>query len=284
MKKCLSILLCIALVFSLALCVSAVGRENVIDEAELLDWDEQDLLEKKADELWDSCRLDVAILTVDSTYGESVQTYADDYYDENDFGYGSDHSGILLLLCMDTREWYITTCGEAIYIFTDYGLEQMGNQMLPYLAQGSYYDAFDTWLDSIPEYYEAFLDGTPIDGYVAPDAYEPIGGDEIVHYQPDTKPNYFVRFLIALAIGAVVAGIAVLIMRSTMNTAKRQANAVDYIKAGSYQVNVHRDMFLYRQVTKTPKPDNSSSGSRGGGSSVHRSSGGASHGGRGGRF
>lgn len=284
MKKSLSILLCLVLLFSLALCVSAIGRENVIDKAELLDWDEQDLLEEKADELWDSCHLDVAILTVDSTYGESVQTYADDYYDENSFGYGSDNSGILLLLCMDTREWYITTCGEAIYIFTDYGLEQMGDQMLPYLAQGSYYDAFDVWLDSIPEYYEAFLDGAPIDGYVAPDAYEPIGGDEIIHYLPDVRPNYFANFLIALAIGAAVAGIAVLIMRSSMNTAKRQANAVDYIKAGSYQVNVHRDMFLYRQVTKTSKPDNSSHGSSGGGSSVHRSSSGASHGGRGGRF
>lgn len=287
MKKCMSILLCLMLLLSMALCVSAAGRENVIDEAGLLNWDEQDLLEKKADELWDSCHLDVAILTVDTTWGESVQTYADHYYDENGFGYGSDNSGILLLLCMDTREWYITTCGEAIYIFTDYGLEQMGQAMIPWLAEGQYYNAFEIWLDSIPEYCEAFLDGAPIDGYVGADDYDPLGGDETVHYQPESKPNYFVRFLIALAIGAGAAGIALMIMRSNMNTAKPQANAADYIKAGSYQVNVHRDMFLYRQVTKTPKADNSSGGTRsggGGGSSVHRSSGGTSHGGRGGRF
>lgn len=284
MKRLISIALCLLLTLTLTVPASADTLPRVVDEADLLTENERSALEEKAVSLWDSCHLDVVIVTVDSTYGESVQTYADDYYDEHVYGYGSDYSGILLLLCMDTREWYISTCGEAIYIFTDYGLDRMGEEMLPYLADGYYFDAFDRWLDMIPEYCDAFSQGSPIDGYVAPDEYEPIGGDEIVHYLPDKQPNYVGRFLIALLIGILAAAVVVLVMRSKMNTAKYQKYAVDYIKTGTYQLNVQRDMFLYRRVTKTPRQQNTGSGGRGGGSSVHRSSGGRSHGGRGGRF
>lgn len=277
-RKILSFLMCFVLLLAISQTASAETLPRVVDEAGLLTESERAALEEKAVSLRDSCQLDVVILTVNTTYGESVQTYADDYYDEHGYGYGDDHSGILLLLCMDTREWYISTCGQAIYIFTDYGLEQMGQAMLPDLADGYYYDAFDKWLDLIPDYFDAFSQGSPIDGFVPPDAYEPEGGDEIVYYEEDIEPNHF----ISLLIGAVVAAIAVLVMRGSMNTARQQSNAVDYVKSGSYQMQIQRDMFLYRQVSKTPRAQ-SSSGS-GGGSSVHRSSGGSSHGGRGGRF
>lgn len=277
-RKILSFLMCFVLVLVISLTASGETLPRVVDEAGLLTESERATLEDKAVSLWDSCQLDVVILTVDTTYGESAQTYADDYYDEHPYGYGSDYSGILLLLCMDTREWYISTCGQAIYIFTDYGLEQMGQAMLPDLADGYYYDAFDKWLDLIPNYCDAFSQGSPIDGFVPPDAYEPEGGDEIVYYEKETEPNHF----ISLLIGAVVAAIAVLVMRGSMNTARQQANAVDYVKSGSYQMQIQRDMFLYRQVSKTPRAQSNSSS--GGGSSVHRSSSGRSHGGRGGRF
>lgn len=281
MRKIISMSISLLLVLAMALSVSAHSLPRVVDDAGLLTQSERNTLEEKAASLFDSCQLDVVIVTVETTYGESVQTYADDYYDEHAYGYGSDYSGILLLLCMDTREWYISTCGDAIYIFTDYGLEQMGQAMIPDLASGDYYEAFDLWVDMIPDYYEAFTDGSPIDGYVQPDAYYPQGGDEIVYYEGDLEPNHF----ISLLIGVAVASVAVLVMRSSMNTAKKQHSAEDYVKSGSYRLNVHRDLFLYRQVTKTPKANNSSSGGRsGGGSSVHRSSGGRSHGGRGGRF
>ena len=279
MKKLLSFLLCILLLLGISANASA-AQDRVVDEAGLLTDSERNALEEKAASLWDSCHLDVAIVTLDSTYGKSVQTYADDYYDEHGYGYGADNSGILLLLCMDTREWYISTCGEAIYIFTDFGLEQMGQAMLADLSYGEYFDAFETWMDLIPEYVEAFSQGQPIDGMVYPDEYEPIGGDEIIYYEKDSKPNHF----ISLLIGAAVAGIALLIMRSGMNTAKQQANAADYVKNGSFRLNLQRDMFLYRQVSKTPKAQSQGTRSGGGGSSVHRSSGGVSHGGRGGRF
>ena len=85
----------------------------------------------------------------------------------------------------------------------------------------------------------------------------------------------------SLIIGLIIAAMTVLVMRSKMNTAKMQKSAANYLKDGSFRLRQRSDMFLYSRVTRTARPKNTSSG---GGSSVHRSSGGISHGGRGGRF
>ena len=47
----------------------------------------------------------------------------------------------------------------------------------------------------------------------------------------------------------------------------------------SYHLRTNQDLFLYSNISKRPKPKESSSGS-----STHRSSSGRSHGGRGGSF
>lgn len=282
-RKVLCVFLCILLLCGTAVSASADTLPKVVDNAGLLTDSQLSALEEKAAALWDSCRLDVVIVTVNSLDGKSVQTYADDYYDDNGYGYGDDYSGILLLLAMETREWYISTCGEANYIFTDYGLDEMGQEMLPQLSSGDYSGAFDTWLELIPIYCERYDSGRPIDGYVGPDAYEPEGGDRIVHATPSQGTTFVSRILIAVVAGAVVALVVVLIMGSRMNTAKAQKYAGQYMRNGSYHLHTHRDMFLYSRVSRTRKQE-SSGGSRGGGSSVHRSSGGRSHGGRGGRF
>lgn len=276
-RRMISFLLCLLLLLGLLTCVSADTMPRVVDYSGLLTQNEAVRLEEKIDSLWDSCQLDVVIVTVDSLDGKTVQEYADEYYDENLYGYGDDYTGILLLLSMGTREWYISTCGEARYIFTDYGLELLGDTILPYLSDGAYYEAFDLWLDQIPNLCEAYRDGAPVDGYVPPDAYFPESGDEVIYYEKETTPNH----LISLLIGAVAALVAVLIMRSQMNTAKPQPHAVDYLKRDTYHLRTCRDLYLYSQVTKTRRSENNGSG---GGSSVHRSSGGRSHGGRGGKF
>ena len=278
MKRMISAALCLLLLISGIQTVSADTLPHVVDFADLIsDW-EQESLEETIASIRENCALDVVILTVNSLEGKSAQTYADDYYDENPYGYGDDRSGLLLLIAMDTREWYISTCGEAIYIFTDYGLEQMAENFLPDLSYGDYYGAFQRFLADIPEYHRLYELGSPIDGYAPPDAYEPEYGDEIV-YLPKQEPSPAMKFLIAFAIGIIVAAGAIAIMRSSMNTAKPQKNAVNYIQSGSYRLHTRRDMYLYSRVTKTAKPQNNGSG----GSSVHRS-GGGSHGGRGGKF
>ena len=283
MKKIISVLLLLTLLLCLA--VSAYGTEEppayVEDYAQLLTSQEEDQLTQWIAAAKTELQLDIVIVTTYGTNGKGVQAYADDFYDLNGYGYGADKTGILLLIDMESREWYMSTCGEAIYIFTDYGLDQLGETILPWLSDGEYYRAFLAWLSALSPYVSAYRNGSPIDGYVPPDEYESPYGEEIYHY--DDHVGVAVKpFPIALVIGLIAALITVLVMRSKMNTAKMQKNAASYLKEGSFRLRQRSDMFLYSRVSRRAKPKNNTSG--GGGSSVHRSSGGISHGGRGGRF
>ena len=282
MKKILSLLLLPLMLLTLAFPGFAAETElpYVVDNAGLLTSDQVAELNRQIGNLRSELELDIVIVTTYGTGGKGVQAYADDFYDDNGYGYGSANSGILLLLDMDAREWYMNTCGDAIYIFTDYGLEQLGQTILPWLSNGDYYRAFMAWISGLSPYVKAYRNGAPVDGYVPPDAYDSPYGDEIYHY--DDHVGIGVKpFPVALIIGLIAAVITVLVMRSKMNTAKLQKNAANYLKEGSFRLRQRSDMFLYSRVTRTARPKNNTSG---GGSSVHRSSGGVSHGGRGGRF
>lgn len=283
-RKILSSLLILMLMLSLCITAFATdpGAPWVVDNAGLLSDDELYSLTDNIRLLRDELELDIIIVTTNSTGSVNVQAYADDFYDENGYGYGDTNSGILLLLDMGSRQWYMSTCGEAIYIFTDYGLDQLGQTILPWLSDGDYYNAFLAWLGALPEYVDAFRNQAPIDGYVPPDEFESPYGEEIYYYD-DHVGVRIQPFPIALIIGLVAAAITILVMRSKMNTAKLQSGAVNYLKDGSFHLRQRSDMFLYSRVSRTRRQQNTTR-SGGGGSSVHRSSGGISHGGRGGRF
>ena len=286
MRRLLSILLAFLLVMLLAVPVFAV-TPKIIDNADLLTDAEEAALEAKAQALADRYDMDVVILTVDSTHGRDIESYADDYYDNNGYGIGSEYSGVLLVLAMDTREWAISTCGDTIYALTDYGIEALFRAMATELSYNEYYDAFDIYLDELPQYFEAYQNGEPIDGYHSEydgqGSYEPGSRDDVVYYDPEPGFGDYLRIvLVSLGIGAAVGGIAILVMRGQMNTAKAQTGATSYLQDGSFRMNRHLDLFLYSRVNRTRKQQ--SSGGRGGGSGVHRSSGGRSHGGGHGRF
>lgn len=284
--KLLTILMCLCIFVSLPLPVLAVSQfPMVIDNADLLSADEETALEEKARTLRTDYEMDVVILTVQSLDGKTARAYADDYYDENGYGYDEEFSGILFLLAMDEREWYISTCGKAIYAFTDYGLDTLGEQTVPYLSDGDYFEGFDVYLDSLPYYFTRYEQEQPVDGYVEP--YEPSASDVVVHYKPKSKTVGITVFFTSLFCGILTAGITIFIMRGSMNTKRKQSGAGNYLKSGSYYLRTNRDMFLYSHVSKVRRQENNgghTGGHHGGGSRTHRSSSGRSHGGRGGRF
>jgi uncharacterized protein len=276
MKKKLSLLLCILLLLPTLILTAAAQQDDfVIDNAGLFSGSEEDNLENQICELRSAYQMDIVILTEETLNGERPQDHADDYYDAH--GYAED--GILFLLSMAERDWYISTCGNAIYALTDYGIQAVTEDVIPYLSEGNYYGAFETFLQALPEYLEAFAAGAPIDGYADySDGYYHGDQEEIVYFEEPFVPS----FELALLAGIIVAAVSVLIMRLGMNSVKRQHSAGQYLSKNTYRLTGQKDLFLYSKVTKTRKPQNSSSS--GGGSSVHRSSSGRSHGGGGGKF
>ena len=267
--------MCMLLLSALVLPVSAEMGSYVTDQAGLLLPEEIASLEEKAAALSAAYGIDAVILTVDSLGGQRAQNYADDYYDNS--GYGDD--GVLFLLAMAEREWYISTSGSMIYTLTDYGIQQVGENVVACFAEGYWYAGLYEFLDQLPYYLDTYESGAPIDGYAnySGDYYH---GDreEVVYYEKESSPNFFYSLLA----GLTAAGISLAVMRSSMNTKRSQRNAGAYLEEGSWNLYQHKDLFLYSNVTKTRRQQSSSGG--GGGSSVHRSSGGRRHGGGGGKF
>ena len=207
-------------------------------------------------------KFDLVIATVDNLEGCTVQDYADDWYDYCEFGYGSNKDGALLLISMEERDWYISTCGYGITAFTDAGITYIGEQMGDDLSAGNYAEAFRTFVRFGNQFVTQARDGDPFDKSDLP-----------------KKPLSAIWIVISLAIGFGVAKIIVGSMKSQLKTVRAQAAASSYVREGSMNVTESRDLFLYHKVDRTEKPKNNSSGS-----STHKSSSGTRHGGGGGKF
>ncbi|MBE6657409.1 MAG: TPM domain-containing protein, partial [Ruminococcaceae bacterium] len=180
------------------------------------------------------------------------------FFDYNGYGFGSSYDGVLLLVSMEDRDWWISTSGYGITAFTDWGIDCLSDRFLPDLGNGFYADAFEIFVQGCDEYITLAKNGTPFD----------IGSEP---FDPGT----------ALGISAVVGLIASLIIVSSMKAqlkTVRQQNAANYLKRDSMKITDSHELFLYRNVSRTVKQESS------GGSSTHRSSSGRSHGGGGGKF
>ncbi len=293
MRRMLSIFAVLVLIVGLILPVFA-NEQKLVDLADLLTEAEEVALTRQAQDLAEQYGMDVVIVTIFDTDGRDIAGYADDYYDSNGYGLGPDYSGVLFLLAIDTREWAISTCGDARYALTDYGMGEIFEAMADDLSQDRFYWAFSTYLAQLSQYFQAYANGNPIDGYDW-DAYDgpgylkPADRDEVVHY-PEEPKNYLGILFTSLLLGAAAGGIVLLVLRGQMKTDRAQSGAGSYLVRDSFRITRHQNLFLYSNVSRIRRQQQSSGGSRGGGrgggggSSVHRSSSGRSHGGRSGRF
>lgn len=241
MKKICIFLLLLAL-FAGAFSVSASGeylfdRENVISDPQKWVLTEQ---------LGASSRhygVDIVVLTVADFGGRSAKACAESFYGSNDFR----DDGILLLVSMTKREYYICTAGSCKSTFNDRALTELEDAIIPCLKRGDVAAAAIAFGEKVEQVLEN------------PSAPQ--------------KAAFWKKPLICLGIGAVVALIVVLILMAQLKSVRRKHGAGDYIRPGSLQMEQMLDLYLYQTTTRRAKPQSSSS-----------SSGGRSYGGRGGKF
>lgn len=236
---------------------------RLVDDAELLDREEAERLLEKLDEISEQQQCDVAVVTVYGLDGKTPEAYADDFYDYNGYGMGTDKDGMLLLVDMESRKWWISTCGFGIVAVTDAGIDYISGKFLPDLSDGEYLDAFWTYASLCDQFLTQARDGKAYDS-----GHMPKEGVSTL-WIPGS-------LLIGLALALVATGC----MRAQLKSVRRQAAASNYVRPGSRSLRVSRDIFLYRTVTRTERPKDNDMG----GSSTHTSSSGQTHGGGGGSF
>lgn len=236
----------------------AAAKHKVVDKAGLLE--HADTLEQRAEEMSKAYQSDIILLTIDSNHGKTSMDYADDYFDQHGCGYGEDNTGILLLIDMDARTCWISTCGKAIDLFTDARIDSMLDKIVPKLSDGDYDGACTEFLNQVRSYYRQL--------------YPPSFSERAL----ESAKRLPVYLLVGAGVGLVVTLILV-----ACNRTKKRASGATYAVENGFALSQQQDRFV--NVVHTSHVINTGSGgsgrSGGSGSSVHTSSGGASHGGGG---
>lgn len=251
--------------------------ELLVDSADLLTDKQEEKLLSRLDSLKKKYNFTIVLHTTMSIGDKNIVEYADDFYDYNGYGSGTNHDGLLFMLNMNNneygnRDYYTSTCGYGITAFTDYAIGSgqgvINEKILPYLQEEKYYEAFDKYLDLSDKFLAEAAKGKPYD----------------VNNTFTSTEEYLIREAIVLAVGIVVAFIATSVMKGKMNTARIRREAANYAVDGSLSITRSYDIFTHSTVSRTERASENSSGGGGGGSSTHSGSSGSSHGGGGGKF
>ena len=213
----------------------------VHDQEGLLDTQDREFLEAMYQSYAEEYGFTPILYTVLSFQGRSAEETAAWYYDSQ--GYPAD--GILYLVSLTEGEWYILTNGQCYHRIPNTQTQQIGDILVEYLRDGDYYEAFARFPELAEEAYR-----------------ENPSGDRSGLEQPK---KYGKTIAICMAVGLAIGAIAAGIMAARMKSVKPQQDADDYMRQGSMQLRNNRDIFLYSNVSRTPKPKNTSSSRSGGG-------------------
>ena len=225
---------------------SETEKYFLYDEADLLNDAEEAALEKKLADVSGTYNAQLVVCTIASMEGADIDRYLDFLYDTMGFGYGENHDGVLLLVCMDPREYRILSNGFAGVAIDGDAIDAMGDGFVSDLSDGNYAAAFTEFADQCVYYLDGHLNGFPF--------------------------NFGKNLLISLLIGIAVGLIVAFILKGQLKTVRKQDQANVYVKQGSMNLTHQSDIYLYRTVSRTKRSSSSSSGSggtarcRGGGS------------------
>lgn len=283
------------IVYQMSLAIDNVEpSRNVVDMANILNSEQTSQLEHKITQVINDHQMDVVILTTCLNNGKSMVDFADDYYDENDYGIDLRKSGLILVLSLQDNEWYISTSGAAIDTFSDWGIEYLGKVMKPSLVDRNFYQAFEDFVSYTEKFNVQAVTDKPYDRYNQGDLPNLDVDEEVVfdnqdNSEPKTKMDSNKRILISLGAGLVIGFIISFIRMGKLNTKKSVKNANEYVKENSFKLTKSNDLYLYQTVTKRARPkyednNHSTSSYHKTTSSTHRSSSGRTHGGGGGKF
>lgn len=248
---------------------SVNALEKVYDFADLLTTSQEQTIYEEVMNYINYTGMDMAIVTISNNPKDSkssksaTQIYGEDFYDYNDFQI----SGLLFVIDMDYRNFWIITSGQCLLYYDDARIDNILDETEIYMQEGDYNQAITTFINKSRYHYSQGLSDVS-------SKYEITKDGKIVR-----KPPYLLFTIISLTVG----GITVFIMSSKNKPVKLAITADDYLKSNDVHFTKEEDTFInsYTNRVYLPPPDN---GGRGGHSSFSSGSSGQSHGGGGRRF
>ncbi len=256
MKKIFSVITLIIIVSSL-LCIPVSAESEsaqIYDGAGYLTESEFEEISGMLEEVRAKYGVDVVIYTeAEELPGNlTVDNHAKSIYDEK--GYGSEkNEGILLYVSSGSREYCLDN--HARGMITANGEKYLENKVVPFLKDDAYADAFKAYAQYSEELLEMAANGEPFD-------------------EKQYSRSYLLTVIgLGILIPLLLAFIMMKIKLGKMNTAVAQNYASNYMKEGSFHLDVNQDIFLYSNIVKKEKPkDDSSSDDEDGGHSTRSGS------------
>lgn len=261
--KRFSVFICaVLLVLCSSVGVFAEASYKYRDDADIFTDDEDASIANQLESVTDYTNWDIIIYT--NTKGVSagrMDDFCNKFYMNEGFGVGTDNSGVMLTIDMDSREMYIITKGNAIDYFDDERTDLILDDVAYYLSSGDYYEASQAFIDGTCTYYN---EGIPV-------------GGSYTYVEEETSFVYVIGYVvIALVIALGVAALAVVFVKLRYKNHGKE-NIYDLRGNSVTKITDSQDVFLTKHVSVTTV-SSSSSGSRG------SSGGGSSHGGGGRSF
>ena len=218
------------------------------DDADLLTDGEEATLAAKLEEISYARNTQLVICTIASMDGGDVDEFLPFLYDSMGFGFGENHEGVLLLICMDPREYRILSNGYAGEAIGPDQIDTLCDFMDTYLPNGHYVAAFNSFADQCGEMLEYYQAGSPFK----------IG------------KNLAISLVIGILVGVIVA----FVLRGQLKSVRKKELAHAYVREDSMHLDYKYDIFLYRNVSRTEKQKREESTSSGSGGSTRSKGGG----------
>lgn len=215
--------------------VTTQGEILLMDSAGILSEAQAKTLNEKLNVVSRKHNAQINIVTIASMADGDIDGFLEYLYDNMEMGYGASHDGVLLLVCMDPREFRILSNGMAGDAISTDAISQITDHITPDLSDGDYAAAFEKFIDRCDYYIDGHLNGFPF----------------------DLTGNLATALIIGIIAGLVVA----FALKGQLKTVRMQRMAHNYVKPGSMRLTVEHDLFLYRTVKRVRKQSSSSSSS-----------------------
>ena len=202
------------------------ASEKVYDFAELLTLSEEEKLYHQVEQFMDSANLDLAIVTISENNKLNAREYADDFYDYNGFGTDSEHSGVLFLVDMDTREIYMSTTGKAISLYSDYRIDMTLDAISQEFSNQNYYQGITKFVTILKNYDTIGLPSNKDSKYA-------IGDDGEVYRE--------FPWLIVLGVPFAITAIVIGVMIHKNKLVRAATSSREYLDKDSLKINTVSD-------------------------------------------
>lgn len=251
MKKTISILLSIlSLTLFTLLPIYAAQLDLVVDDVGLLTDQEYVELNNLAIDITEQYQCEVSIIVIEDRQDDEIIDYAKYVYEEYDYGYGEEKSGLMLFISMKERDYTLITYGYGNIAFTDHAKNVLTDEyLIPYISKDEYYQGFLSYLNQTAEFLNMAENGTPFD----------LVSDENLMEENESN-SFWLKLTATIVIPLLIAGFISFAFLRQMKTVIPEKAAKNYISKEGLNLTMESDEFLYETETRTEINDNSSSG------------------------